>query len=326
MARIRQIKPEIHTDSKTGKLSPLGFKLLIGLLNQADDYGVIRLDLDEFKVRIMPYYTEEIEEVIGKPLYGELIPKKLVTQFTVNGKSYLFIEHFYDHQYVQHPANPILAGWVRGMTPDTYAASQGIPSAEVVVSIESAPVIQESHEPSVILMTPHAGKERVVKGSKGKGKEIQGTGSAFAPPDWVPDSDWRDFEEMRRRIRKPMTDKARSLIVGELFKLRNRGHPPAEVLQQSIRNGWQDVFQLREVRNGNGKSDSGGTVSRAEQRQQRNISAAQRTMEILRGEPVDGAGRGDGCKSDPGKTGDLRRGSDFVPGITLEGSFPKVPG
>lgn len=253
MARIRSIKPEIHTDSKTGKLSPLGFKLFLGLLNQADDFGVIRLDLDEFKVRIMPYYNDEIEEVVGKPLYGELIPKKLVSQFTVDGKSYLFVEHFYDHQYVQHPSKPLLPGWGQGMTPDSYAASRGIKSVEVTVSVADVPVSQESHESSLILMSPHAGKER--KGKEGTGKEKQkSTGSAFAPPDWVPMAEWSDFEEMRQKIRKPMTPKAKSLIVGELFKLRNRGHPPEQVLQQSIRNCWQDVFPLREGGK-NGKSN-----------------------------------------------------------------------
>lgn len=41
-----------------------------------------------------------------------------------------------------------------------------------------------------------------------------------------------------------MTDKARALIVRELEKL--KPDDPVEVIEQSIRNGWQDVFALRQ--------------------------------------------------------------------------------
>jgi uncharacterized protein YdaU (DUF1376 family) len=76
-------------------------------------------------------------------------------------------------------------------------------------------------------------------------------GSAFAPPDWIPNDAWQGFEAMRTKIRKPMTDRARKLIVGELEKLRSRGEDPVAVLEQSERNSWQDVFPL--------KAKSGGT-------------------------------------------------------------------
>jgi hypothetical protein len=40
-----------------------------------------------------------------------------------------------------------------------------------------------------------------------------------------------------------MTDRARNLIVMEIMKL---GQDPDELLEQSIRKGWQDVFPLKE--------------------------------------------------------------------------------
>lgn len=77
--------------------------------------------------------------------------------------------------------------------------------------------------------------------------------SAFAPPDWIPAETWKAFEEHRKKLRKPMTDKARSLIVAELEKLRHAADPGA-LLDQSIRNGWQDVFPLKDksAHKGNG--------------------------------------------------------------------------
>lgn len=70
---------------------------------------------------------------------------------------------------------------------------------------------------------------------------------AFAVPDWVPREDWQAFEDSRKKLRKPMTDRARSLVLAELEKLRAAGHDPAVVLAQSIRKGWLDVFPLKDA-------------------------------------------------------------------------------
>lgn len=68
----------------------------------------------------------------------------------------------------------------------------------------------------------------------------------FVLPDWIRPDDWRDFLAMRARIRKPPTERAKVLIVKALERLRAEGHDPAAVLEQSIRNSWQDVFPLKQ--------------------------------------------------------------------------------
>lgn len=60
----------------------------------------------------------------------------------------------------------------------------------------------------------------------------------------------RSFDEMRKKIRKPMTDNARQLLLKKLQK-----QPYAdwlEILEQSTLNGWQDIYPLK----GGGKNDS----------------------------------------------------------------------
>jgi hypothetical protein len=55
----------------------------------------------------------------------------------------------------------------------------------------------------------------------------------------------KDFEKMRRSIKKPMTDRAKQLLV---TKLKNE-FPPEQwksVLEQSIVKCWQDVYPLKE--------------------------------------------------------------------------------
>lgn len=52
------------------------------------------------------------------------------------------------------------------------------------------------------------------------------------------------FEEHRKKLRKPMTDYAKKLLLGKLEKLGKTDAEKVAVLNQSIENGWQGVFPL----------------------------------------------------------------------------------
>jgi len=67
----------------------------------------------------------------------------------------------------------------------------------------------------------------------------------FELPNFINSETWDDFEEMRKRIRKPMTDRARRDIVAKIERLRGEGHDPEDVLAASIANSWTGVFPLR---------------------------------------------------------------------------------
>jgi hypothetical protein len=67
----------------------------------------------------------------------------------------------------------------------------------------------------------------------------------FPLPDFIPQITWDAFADMRNKIRAPMTDHAKDLIVVELRKLKEQGYDIKAVLEQSIRNDWRDVFPLR---------------------------------------------------------------------------------
>jgi uncharacterized protein YdaU (DUF1376 family) len=69
----------------------------------------------------------------------------------------------------------------------------------------------------------------------------------FELPEWVPEAEWAGFLEMRRSIRAPLTDRAKAGIVRQLERLRELGHPPGPVLDQSTRNAWRGVFPLKEI-------------------------------------------------------------------------------
>ena len=75
---------------------------------------------------------------------------------------------------------------------------------------------------------------------------------AFKIPSFINPEIWKDFEAMRKQIRKPMSERAKKLIVSKLQSLgENKAN---EILEQSIVNCWQDVYPLKTDRS-NDKED-----------------------------------------------------------------------
>lgn len=54
------------------------------------------------------------------------------------------------------------------------------------------------------------------------------------------------FKDMRRRIRKPMTDYAQSLLINRLKKLSSDSNDQIAILNQSIENSWQSIYPLHQ--------------------------------------------------------------------------------
>lgn len=75
---------------------------------------------------------------------------------------------------------------------------------------------------------------------------------AFKIPSFIDPEIWKDFEAMRKQVKRPMSERAKKLIVARLQKL---GEDKAnEILEQSIVNCWQDVYPLKTDRH-NDKED-----------------------------------------------------------------------
>lgn len=66
---------------------------------------------------------------------------------------------------------------------------------------------------------------------------------AFEIPSFINPEIWKDFEAMRKQVKRPMSERAKKLIVARLQKF---GEDKAnEILEQSIVNCWQDVYPLK---------------------------------------------------------------------------------
>lgn len=77
-------------------------------------------------------------------------------------------------------------------------------------------------------------------------------------PDFINQDLFHQYVEMREKIKKPLTANAIRLAYRKLESLKEQGHDPTAVLEQSIFRSWAGLFpveqQQRGVTNGNGNS------------------------------------------------------------------------
>jgi hypothetical protein len=71
-------------------------------------------------------------------------------------------------------------------------------------------------------------------------------------PQWLPLDAWNGFVEMRRKMRHPLVGRARELTLSKLADFRAEGFDPADILNESVMNGWRGIFRPKP--NGNGAS------------------------------------------------------------------------
>lgn len=90
--------------------------------------------------------------------------------------------------------------------------------------------------------------------------------SAFALPGWIPAGAWNDYAEMRQRIGKPMTDRAKELAIEELQKLcAGDSIMATAVLDQSVFKSWQGLFPVKI--NGSGLQDGAAEYLRQHEKE-----------------------------------------------------------
>lgn len=109
---------------------------------------------------------------------------------------------------------------------------------------------------------------------------------AFALPAWIDTHAWNGYEEMRKKERHPLTDRARSLAISELEKLKASGSDPTAVLNQSTLKGWRGLFPV------NGTNGGINGTNRTNQHETRNDRILREALASLDSEEAESAGRG----------------------------------
>ena len=148
MARIRTVKPEFWRDEKVIMVQPVARLLFIGLLNFANDDGVLKDSPLQIKLDIFPADTKIGPQEVNKYLH-ELVKERMIVRYVADYKGkerpFLHIRGFTDHQYISRP------------TPSD------LPGPPLKAELNQAS--QESSESSTGVVLPEG------KGREGKGKE-----------------------------------------------------------------------------------------------------------------------------------------------------------
>ena len=70
----------------------------------------------------------------------------------------------------------------------------------------------------------------------------------FPLPIWIDPEAWAEFVDMRKRIKKPLTQRAAERQLFRLFELKEAGHDPNAALIQSSDHYWQDCYAPKDMK------------------------------------------------------------------------------
>ena len=102
MGRIRTIKPEFWIDEKVGGLKRDERLLFLGLLNLADDEGVLKAAPAFIKGQIFAY-DEDLSVTDIKEWLVALVGARVLVSFDYNNEKYFLIRTFKSHQKINRP-------------------------------------------------------------------------------------------------------------------------------------------------------------------------------------------------------------------------------
>ncbi|KJZ91074.1 hypothetical protein ClosIBUN13A_CONTIG238g03747 [Clostridium sp. IBUN13A] len=122
------------------------------------------------------------------------------------------------------------------------------PSVNNVPSGEITPTVGGEITPTVGgEITPQKEKKRKRKENNKKEKD---TGLDKIIDSYTQDKELintiRDFLKMRKAIKKPMTDRALNIMLKKLSVFSENTETQIKILENSIENSWQGIFQLKE--------------------------------------------------------------------------------
>lgn len=211
MGRIRTIKPEFTTNEDLSSLPAETHLFAAGLLCYADDSGFFNANPGLVKAAVFP--LRETASPIQMMLKQLVKVGYLRLGKTNDGKTWGQIVNFSVHQYVNRPK-----------------ASK----------ISTLSIIWDEPLNDHGLFPEDTRQERKGK-EQGTEREVHITDKTPLP-DWLPLSEWNAFIEMRKKIKKPMTDRAKELAIEKLNDFRKQRYDITVILNTAVMNNWQGLY------------------------------------------------------------------------------------
>lgn len=219
----RIIKETIRTSKSINALNDFQFRLWVYLLTYVDDYGRGSADTELLKGFVFPRRKEVREQDIDKGL-DALERNGSIRRYRVAGESYFCFPNWGNHQRIQTKQSKFPA------PEDADAPGWQPPASEFD---DFPPEVGEVPEEQPPAEPPKREPET---------KEDQF--SEFAATDEALLKTLRDFEKMRAKIKKPLSDRAKSLLLSRLKTFPKEEWIP--ILEQSIYFCWQGIFPLKD--------------------------------------------------------------------------------
>ncbi len=212
MASGRVIHKAIHSNPDLGELKIEVRYFYKSLIIHADDDGRLRANVKHLKAVIFPFDHNLRTETLSEWLC-ELQAKSLIFLYVVDGKEYLCHPNWENWQFIRS---------------DRYKPSDCPPP------VDGIPMVNQRLTAGCQNLTQPNLTQPNLKGVE-----------SFL---YLNDPDFKNafdgFLEMRKKLRKPATDRAQGQILTDLHK-----HPvetAIKMLNQSVRKSWLDVYPLKD--------------------------------------------------------------------------------
>ena len=257
----RFIKESICASEDLNKLSPMAEILFYRLIVNADDYGAYYGNASIVKSNCFPLRSDDIKCSQVEAWLYELQDAGLIVRYTAgDGRQYLQFVKWEKHQQIRAKNRkfPALDSTCYQMLSNDSKCSRisntntntntQVGKEEERIDIEELKDIEENGE-SIDLIDDIDGENfpvEDVKTERGEGKKKEkppGIFEIFCGEDAELLKALRDFEKMRIKIKKPMTDRAKELLISKL-----QTFPCAEwveIVNQSVLNCWAGIYTLK---------------------------------------------------------------------------------
>ena len=101
MARIRSIKPDFFASYTTAKLSIEARYLFVGLLTEADDYGILIDSPKRICGAVFPHDASITEDMVEAWL-KEISKARSIRRYKADGGRYISFNNWDSHQKISH--------------------------------------------------------------------------------------------------------------------------------------------------------------------------------------------------------------------------------
>jgi hypothetical protein len=223
----RIIRDSILDSDRYRELGAVEARLLfLEMLLLADDYGLLPVGAGFLSRRTTAGYGKSPEAIAG--LIGAMVDRDLIRTYSDGGRTFAYIPRFGNSPRAKRPKWPL--------PPE--------PSRSEINELSQKRIANAMR---VQTYAPETETETETETEKTKEKTKPKAHDKRAPvdlPDWLRAEDWRAYVEHRQRLRKPMTPRAQALAIGGLEKLRQAGHDPKSVIEQSLLQGWQGLYPI----------------------------------------------------------------------------------